>query len=142
MTVVTPNLKSRRKKLSAFIRNLAKTGNVSESAKAAGLARATVYNHREVDQEFKNKWDDAVEQATDALIKEARNRAIAGSDTLLIFLIKGKRHEYATERRELSGPDGGPIRVYTNLERAGRIAHFIDQAQKRQAEAEAADNKQ
>lgn len=110
-----------------FLTSLAKKGNVTIAAKSARIARRTAYARREVDEEFRKAWADAIDEAADLLEEEARRRAQDGtlkpiyqggeqvgtvreySDTLLIFLLKGARPEKYKERRELTGPDDGPI---------------------------------
>ncbi len=117
------------KKRAEFLKVLSRTGNVTHAARAVGMSRQGVYDAKYADEEFSKKWDDAVEQAIDLLEIEARRRAFKGtrkpvffqgrqcghireySDSLMMFLIKGKRPEYATERREVSGRDGGPVEV-------------------------------
>ncbi len=121
------------KKRALFLDTLSRTGNVSHSALAAGTTRYTVYGFKGKDPLFSAAWDDAVEQAVDLLLIEARRRAFHGvmkpvfyqgamcgsvqeySDSLMMFLIKAKRPEYATERREVSGPGGGPIETRTEM---------------------------
>lgn len=91
-------------------------GNVSKACEAAGISRRTVYNWREEDLVFAAAWDEAVEFGTDELEEEARRRAFAGvdepvfyqgeecgavrkySDTLLIFLLKGRKPDKYRER--------------------------------------------
>lgn len=115
-----------------FLKHLRKTGNATASARAVGLSRARAYTLKYQDEKFSKAWDDAIEESIDLLLEEARRRAEDGtlkpvfykgakvgaireySDLLLIFLIKGKRPEYATERRELSGREGGSISVAAN----------------------------
>ena len=110
-----------------FIKVLRNTGNVSLAARAIGMHRRYMYDLKDADPEFALEWDDAVQEATDVLIEEARRRAARGvlepvyyqgmvvghirkySDVLLMFLIKARRKEYATERREHSGLDGKPM---------------------------------
>jgi len=119
-----------------FLSALRNTGNVSASAKAAGVDRTTAYKAKAASLQTKNAtfakgWDEAIEVATDLLEGEARRRAIAGveepvyyrgevvgavrkySDTLLIFLLKAHRPEKFREHHSMehSGPDGGPIPV-------------------------------
>ncbi len=113
-----------------FLAELARTGNVSVAAKAAGVHRDTAYEHKTKNPQFARFWASAVEYATDALIEEARRRGQDGvaepvffagkhvgiirrySDNLLKFLIQAKRPEYRdTIRQEHSGPGGGPIAV-------------------------------
>jgi hypothetical protein len=72
------------------------------------MARTTVYEWREADQDFAASWDEAIESGTDALEDEAIKRAKAGSDTLMIFLLKARRPNKYKERThtELAGSVG------------------------------------
>jgi hypothetical protein len=115
------------KRIKIFLEELARTGNVAVAASAVGTSRVALYNRKGKDPEFSAAWDESVEIATDLLLEEARRRAYDGvtepvffqgkecgyikkySDVLLMFLIKGRRPEYATERRELSGRDGSSL---------------------------------
>lgn len=94
-------------------------GNVTDAAKTAGFSRRAAYEWREDDAEFAAEWDEAVEAGTDQLEQEARRRAYEGvdepvfyqgaecgtvrkySDTLLIFLLKGRRPEKYRERVQI-----------------------------------------
>lgn len=113
-------LKRSSRYIKKFLENLAQTGNVTISARAAGVSRAGVYKLRDEDDEFAKDWADAVEQAVDVAVDEVRRRAIEGkSDTLLMFYVKAHRPEYATERREHSAPGGGPIKEHITVEFVG-----------------------
>lgn len=121
-TRTSPHLKKR-----ALLAALARTGNVSEAARAARVDRNCYYDWRKEDKVFKAAAEAALEEAADRLEAEARRRAEAGvpepvfyrgrkvatirrySDTLLIFLLKGVRPEKFRERFEHSGPGGGPL---------------------------------
>ncbi len=123
--------KQRRQRL--FLQHLAQTGNVSDAARVAGVGRPQVYKWRSLDAALAERWDDALVEATDALELEARRRAAEGvlepvfhqgkpvgairkySDTLLIFLMKGNNPGKYRERRELTGPDGGPIETKSTI---------------------------
>lgn len=116
----------------AFIAVLARAGNVSAAARAAGLSRSRAYELRQEDADFAAAWDDAVSQAVDALAYEARRRALEGEarpvfyrgqqvgekrhycDRLLIFLLRAYRPElYAPlgpRRRWGEGRGGLPRR--------------------------------
>jgi len=74
-----------------FLRAYAKTGNVSQALTMAGVSRRSVYKLREADDEFRQALSDAEEDGADELEDIARQRAKAGSDVLLIFLLKGLR---------------------------------------------------
>jgi hypothetical protein len=115
------------KKKEKFLKHLAKHGNVTAACLASGIKRSTAYDIKNSDPEFYKQWEDAVDAATDLLILEMKRRAYKGtkrpvffqgkecgsireySDNLAMFLVKGRRPEYATERRELTGRDGGPV---------------------------------
>lgn len=109
----------------AFLEALAAVGNVSGAAKTASVSRRFVYDERERDPDFAALWDDALDQAADAMEREALRRAVEGwdepvfgslggksgsgeigtvrkySDTLLIFLLKGARPEKYRERTDV-----------------------------------------
>lgn len=112
---------------------LAAGGTVSAGADAISVTRQALYQHREVSDDFRTAWDDAVDEGADVLEAEAFRRAVKGveepiyhnghaidtvwkySDTLLIFLLKGRRPEKYRDnyKVEHSGPGGGPIPVRT-----------------------------
>jgi len=116
-----------RAKREGFIEGLRFTGNVSAAARAVGWSRRAAYDYRDVHDDFAQAWDDAIEEATDALEEEARRRAVDGvvepvyhqgqvcggikkySDRMLEILLKGHRPEKFRERHEHTGPGGGPI---------------------------------
>lgn len=111
--------------LDAYIRD----ATVTAAALAAKVGRRTHYDWLERDTRYAARFGQAEEAATDALEREARRRAIDGveepvfyqgdecgrvkkySDTLLIFLLKGKRPEQFKERFEHTGKGGGPIQT-------------------------------
>jgi hypothetical protein len=114
-----------------FLEVLRATCNVSESAIAARIRRRLAYQWRDKDEEFRAAWDDAEQEATDALEREAWRRAVEGvdkpvtfkgeitdtykeySDRLLEMLLRGHRpHKYKDRvSAEVSGPGGGPIQT-------------------------------
>jgi hypothetical protein len=85
---------------SLFLRALAKTPSVTFAAKAAGVSRRTVYDHREQDPEFAAKWDDALNQSLDALEHEVYQRAIKDDAQLAMFILKAHRPSIYRERIE------------------------------------------
>jgi transposase-like protein len=100
---VTPEKKAK------FLSVLGEGGSITQAARAIGVARRNVYEWRKKDEQFKADWDDVVEQGTDLLEDVAVRRAMDYSDTLLIFLLKGRRKARYAERQEHTGKDGGPI---------------------------------
>ena len=104
-----------------FIEVVRTTCNVSEATRSIGMARRSLYDARDRDTEFAQLWDEAVEEATDALEREAWRRAVEGwdepvfyqgkavgavrkySDRMLELLLKGHRPEKYKDRHEISG---------------------------------------
>src|SRR5262249_4189353 len=85
----------RAKEKERFLMLLAEGEPVSRAASAVGVARNTLYGWRKSDAEFSRAWDEAWEQGADLLEAVALERALNGSDLLLIFLLKGRRpHRY------------------------------------------------
>ena len=112
------------KKRSKFIESLRETGgNVTLSCELSDISKRAVYDWRAVDSNFAAAWDEAVEAGTEDLESEARRRALIGveepvyyqgdicgtvrkySDTLLIFLLKGRRPDKYREnvKQEIVG---------------------------------------
>ena len=117
------------KKRQAFLAALAETGNILKSSEIARVARRTAYDWKAADPEFADAWERALDIGADALEDEAVRRAVDGveepvfyqgkacgvvrkySDTLLIFLLKGRRPEkYRDRSSPVTGvPDDGPV---------------------------------
>ena len=117
------------KKRQAFRAALAETANVLKSSEIARIARRTAYDWKSADSEFADAWERALDIGTDALEDEAVRRAHDGidepvfyqgkacgvvrkySDTLLIFLLKGRRPEKYRDRptHAFGFPDDGPV---------------------------------
>ena len=121
------------KKEGEFLDALAETGNVTRACVSAKIGRATVYEWRAADEEFRERWETALDLGCDALEDEATRRAHDGvpepvyyqgevvgqvqkySDTLLMFLLKGRRPEKFKDRTELTGKDGALIVPVLNV---------------------------
>ncbi len=139
-----------------FLDALAATGNVTWAAAAVGMTRAAALGLRARDETLARHWDDALEIATDALEAEARRRACEGwlepvyyqgqrvgevrkySDRMLELLLKAQRPEKFKDRREHTGPDGGPIRTedlsgLSDVERAHRISVLLERGRRAKA---------
>lgn len=104
-----------------FLEAYAKLGNVAEACRELGLPRRTIYFWQGRDRAFKKAYDDAQEEAVEALEFEARKRAKDGwlepvffggkpiggvrkySDLLLIFLLKAARPEKYRDSYEGGG---------------------------------------
>lgn len=77
----------------ALLTAIQQTGNLTLASQVAGIDRRTVYKRYRIDDKFREEYDNAMDAGIDILEAEARRRAMAGSDTLLIFLLKGARPE-------------------------------------------------
>lgn len=129
------------KKKAKFISELSKWPNVSRAARLAGVSRVTAYNHRRTDPDFKQQWEEALQDGLARLEEEAERRAFKGvlepvyyqgqkvgavrkfSDTLAIFLLKAHDPDKYRDRRtvELRGSEEAPIVImYDN--------HYGDQS--------------
>jgi hypothetical protein len=84
-----------------FLEVFRSTGNVRLSADAAGIERSTPYVRAARDPTFAQAWAAAREDALDVLEAEARRRALAGSDGLLMFLLRAHRPERYRETLDL-----------------------------------------
>lgn len=89
-----------------FLDELARRGNVRETCRVLRLSRDAVYRWRAEDEMFAAEWDVKLGMAAQALEAEARRRAMAGSDPLLMFLLRSLKPEVYGRRsiRDLS-PD-------------------------------------
>ena len=95
-----------------FIEALRDTASVYHSCKAAGIERSTAYRARDVDEQFRKAWNDALEDAGDQVEYALRKRACDKSDLASIFWLKNNREKYREHTRlELTGPQGGPIQI-------------------------------
>lgn len=121
----TIRTKKNRDKLLAAVERHA--GHVTRACRAAKLSRTAVWEWASADEDFKAALDAAIDRGADLLEDEAIRRAREGtkkpvyqggklvgyvqeySDTLLMFLLNGKRPERYKHRSELTGKDGKPL---------------------------------
>jgi hypothetical protein len=75
----------------AFLIAFRNSGNVRAAAQAAGVSRSEVYLARIRDTGFADAWDEAAEEAVDAIEARARQLALAGDVRLLIFFLEHLR---------------------------------------------------
>lgn len=122
----------------AFLKSLeAEGGSITAAAKAAEIARSTVYNWIEKDRTFAELYDQQLEKSTKALEAEAIRRAMKGfeepvfyqgkqvstirkySDNLLMFLLKRRDPAYRdnfVQNVGIWGADGN-VNVQFNIPR-------------------------
>lgn len=121
------------KNRAAFLAALSEGTSVSGSCDAANIGTTAAYAWRNEDPEFAAEWEAALEAGTDKLEDEAFRRAHKGvskpvfhqgvqcgviqeySDTLTIFLLKGRRPQKYAERKELTGANGAALIPVLNV---------------------------
>jgi len=91
-----------------FIEGHKRTGTIAGGARAAGVARSTVYNWLKDDSEFAARAKEAKEEVIDAIEEEAFNRARNKSDLLTIFVLKHNRPEVCGDNQK----DNEPRQIY------------------------------
>ena len=128
-TTMANRTKRTPKKDEKFLAHLAATADVTASAKAAGYSRRSVYEWKETDEVWRDRWEEAWHMGVDALEEEALRRGVEGvlepvwyngeivghrrkySDNLLMFMLKGRRPETFRDNASIehSGQTGAPL---------------------------------
>lgn len=136
-----------------FLALLRDTGNPSVAARGIGFSPSTLKRHREQDEAFAADWQEAVDEAADALEAEARRRAVSGvlrekcigggkdgkfieeleySDSLLLALLKANKPQKFADRSktELTNPDNS-LAPAADSEIAVKLASILALAEAR-----------
>lgn len=74
---------------------------IIDTALEIGVSTVTLYGWRLKDPEFAKVWDQSYNARVDHLEDVAFKRATEGSDTLLMFLLRGGRAERYADKRQL-----------------------------------------
>ena len=78
----------------------------------AGVGRSSIFDWRAADASFDRAFREAFDSGTDRFEAEARRRALAGSDLLLLFLLKQRDPKRFNQRMVVvSGDPENPIAV-------------------------------
>ena len=77
-----------------FIAALTTKGTVYHAAQAAGISRQTAYRWQRDDPEFADQWDEARENAVDAVESTIYQQAVGGNTLAAIFYLKAHRPIY------------------------------------------------
>ncbi len=88
----TPGQEKRDVKKARFLRVFRNNGGKQYLAcEVTGIHVNTVWEWRRDDEDFEQKYNNALEASTDELEKEMERRAKKKSDLLMIFSLKGRR---------------------------------------------------
>lgn len=71
-----------------FLETYARTGDICAAARSAKISLAAHHQRLETDPAYRKAFEAAQQQAVDLLEAEAFRRALAGSDELLMFLLR------------------------------------------------------
>jgi hypothetical protein len=89
-----------------FIQALRKSPNITAACHAAGVNRTTAYRHREDDESFAAKWDEALDQSVDEVEETAFRIAKEGDNQMIQFVLKAHRPAIYRERSEVAVAGG------------------------------------
>ena len=81
-----------------FIAALQAQGTVLYACKAAGISRQTAYRWQRDDREFADAWEEAHENAVDAVEGTIYQQAVGGNTLAAIFYLKAHRPIYREAR--------------------------------------------
>ena len=143
-------------KVAAFFHHLGRTGSVTVAADRAQLRRSSLYQRRQDDEEFAERWAKALDLGVERLQDNAMNRALNGTpkpvwrngqqvgsvqqfdNRLLQFLLRAHRPEIYGDRRN-AGLPALPFDLAKRLAAAAIRADAYDARraeEKRQAESD------
>lgn len=129
-----------------FLDALREIPNVVRACRKVGISRVRMYELYKTEPDFAKRWDDAIAEGVESMEAEAQRRAFEGypivtkhgtfegfSDTLAIFLLKAHAPEKyrETSKLELTGKDGGPVKIEDESAAAAQIASLLATAQQR-----------
>lgn len=81
-----------------FLTVMRETANVRLSCQFAGISRKTAYAHRAADEEFREQWDEALQDALDKIELAAYRHAHNGDAGLIKWLLSTHRPEVYGEK--------------------------------------------
>jgi 20S proteasome alpha/beta subunit len=77
-----------------FIDALTAQGTVYHAAQVAGISRQTAYRWHREDPDFADQWDEAIENAVDAVESVIYQKALSGDVIAAIFYLKAQRPKF------------------------------------------------
>lgn len=99
---VTVSYKTRK----AFLDEVQKGYSDARAARVAMTTVGTMKKLAKEDPNFQSDWDDAIESGTARLEDKARDRAMTGSDQLMMFLLKARNRKKYGDKQEVEHSGG------------------------------------
>lgn len=99
-----------------FLAVYEETCHVISAARASGISPRTVYRERIASQDFADKFAEAERIAFAKMEQEAIRRAMNGSDTMLIFMLKA--HNRAKYGERFGVNHSGTVKVESDVDAA------------------------
>jgi hypothetical protein len=112
-----------------FLDTLADGASIARACQAAGIARSVAYHWRSTRPDFRDAWDQAIEDGTDRLEDSLFARAIETSDVAAIFLLKARRPQYRDPRPGVTALSDSDLEA---VQQARRLAEMPPEAKQRQ----------
>ncbi|HHL34186.1 MAG TPA: hypothetical protein ENJ30_07470 [Desulfobulbaceae bacterium] len=107
-----------------FLEVLQQTGNVTRATAKAGLARSLVYRRRNMRPDFREKWQNAMEQALDyleaylwdkAMGKDVAAQVVSGAQSRVLRNLKNPKGNSPLAQSIRAIKDlGGGVRIFTD----------------------------
>ena len=121
-----------------FLASFVQTGTILAAARAANVGRTTHYAWVEKSASYREAFLHAELASREVIMEACRKVAVEDENVpMLIHLRKGAYPEvFGTQRHELSGPDGSPIRVQNETETVDEILDRIHGLMRQQDAAE------
>ena len=110
-----PSITDQKKRL--FLEIYRDAGTMREASERAEINVSTAYDWIRQDAEFRDALEIARQEAGEALIREARRRAMKSSDNLLMFLIKKFDPSYRDNPKLITNIAGPTINVSSELKK-------------------------
>ena len=100
-----------------FLASVARHCNITQAAKDAGIARRTAYGRRDASPDFAEKWDDAIEEAIDAIEIAVYTESLGGDMQTARWFLSRRRPQVWGDKLSLEhrGKDGGPVEFTLQL---------------------------
>jgi len=99
-----------------FLATLAVMPVIAIAARKAGVSRAVVYRERDKNKEFREAWNEAIEDGLDLTLASLHKRAREKSDLAAIFILKAhRRGTYGDKVEHYGQGENDEIEIKLNI---------------------------